>query len=204
MLNEFFPTKSAGASRFIRTKPSQRNEAVKSQVSFIKAFREKFDGKQEQHELCDLTESELLTLLFELLKIHAHEYNAAVGLGPFHIEITPPQNVMEVVKADRMSGVQVTVTFFRAKLCTSTHALSLRADPNGLAFFIMPIERMLGLSRQEALFEPETFLRLTIHKGKVYWQTKAGLPLTMSRVEGMSRALFQWLIERTSDRVNGN
>lgn len=165
------------------------------------------DGHQQI--ITDLAPRDLLIIIYELLKTYAVEYNAAVGLGPFYLELTRPHEVSGPLRLQNDARPSSWLTKVRAGLATSTHSLLLCADDGVLAFYVMPLEQLRGSNAlgKDAVEnqEPRTFLQFNKMRGGVfYWETKAGLPLTMSRVDATCRALFQWLIERTADRVAGD
>ena len=165
------------------------------------------DGHQQI--ISDLAPRDLLTIMYELLKVYAVEYNSAVGLGPFYLELTRPHEVSGPLRLQKDSRPSSWLTRVRAALATSTHSLLLCADEGVVTFYLIPLEQLHGSNAlgKDAVEnqEPQTYLQLSkIRGGVFYWETKAGLPLTMSRVDATCRALFQWLIERTADRVAGD
>lgn len=179
------------------------------------AVAEKLDiGKQSQQQvITQLASRDMLIVIYELLKEYAVEYNAAVGLGPFYLEMTKPHEVSGPLRIEKDCQPRNWITRVRAGFATSTHALVLSADERSVNFYVVPLEQLhgngaFGIDAMQNQ-EPETYLHLYKQKGDgqsavSYWETKAGLPLTMSRVDATSRALFQWLIERTADRVAGD
>lgn len=176
-------------------------ELSKESIAFLKTFRDKHDNGAPEQQICDLSPRDMLILLFELLKVYAYEYNSAVGLGPFHLELSRPLPLLE--KGASARTAQDPPAPFQASMNTSTHSLTMRADQDAVRFYVLPLEHALGLNKNGPDFEPDSLLQMKIKKRTIYWETKAGMPLTMSRVDATCRALFQWLIERTADRVAG-
>lgn len=170
-------------------------------IAFLDSLKNRKDSKAKQQRLCNQSMNELLALIFELLKSYAYDYNHAVGYGPLHIAITDPQTVTEVLRFDRQRNPLESVTYYRARLSTASHSLVLRGQDDGIVFFILPVARALGLTKQEAHYEPATLLRIKAENNLVHWETKIGTPLTPSSVEAICMAVFQWLIEETKAHI---
>lgn len=170
-------------------------------ISFLKKLNSRRDAAAKQQSVCNQSMTELMALMFELLKSYSYDYNNAVGYGPLHIAITHPQTVTEVLRFDRQRNPLESVTYFRARLSTSSHSLVLRGQDDGIVFFILPVARALGLTKQETNYEPATLLRIKAEDSRVHWETKLGTPLTPSQVESICMALFQWLIEETKSHI---
>lgn len=162
---------------------------------FLKTFRDKYDGGVDNEQVSNLLPKDVLILLFELMKVYAYEYNTAVGLGPFHLELTKPHALVTHAPASAQQS--------QANLSTSTHTMIMRTDTDVIRFYVLPLEIALSINKCDLPYEPDTLLQMRQQKKTIYWETKAGMPLTMSRVDATCRALFQWLIERTADRVAG-
>lgn len=179
------------------------NSIAKDSIAFLSRLRSRQDMAAKQQMLCNQSMTELLTLMFELIKSYSYDYNNAVGYGPLHIAITHPQTVTEVLRYDRQRNPLESVTYFRARISTSSHSLVLRGQEDGIVFFILPVARALGLTKQETNYEPATLLRINAKDNMVHWETKLGTPLTPSQVESICMALFQWLIEETKAHIDG-
>jgi hypothetical protein len=172
-------------------------------VAFLNRLKQRQDTAARQQMLCNQSMTELLSLMFELIKSYSYDYNNAVGYGPLHIAITHPQTVTEVMRYDRQRNPLESITYFRARISTSSHSLVIRGQEDGIVFFILPVARALGLTKQETNYEPATLLRINADDSQVHWETKLGTPLTPSQVEQISMALFQWLIEETKAHIDG-
>lgn len=175
-------------------KNSVPQQLTSESETFLKTYHDKYDRGMDNEQVCNLTPKDVLVLLFEVMKVYAYEYNSAVGLGPFHLELTKPHQLTNQSPTSAQS---------QANLSTSTHTLIMRADPDALRLYVLPLEIALSINKSDLPYEPDTLLQMRQQKKTIYWETKAGMPLTMSRVDATCRALFQWLIERTADRVAG-
>lgn len=171
-------------------------------IDFLKKLRSRADQAAKQQSLCNQSVNELLSLMFELLKSYSYNYNNAVGYSPLHIAMTSPQMVTEVTRFDRQRNPIECVTYYRARFSTSSHSLVMRGQNDGIVFFILPVARALGLTKQETNYEPATLLRIKAENNLVHWETKLGTPLTPSQVEQICMALFQWLIEETKTHMD--
>lgn len=150
-----------------------------------------------------LTESMavLVERLFELLKAYGLQLNNELGFGPFHLSATNPQFVTEVIKFNKLRQAEETATYYRARLSTSRASLVIRGDFQGIAVYFLPVERAIGLSGQESIFQP--FLRVRGHcqEGSIAWITESGWALQAEDVEKLARELFRELVRRTTEQI---
>lgn len=157
--------------------------------------------EKQEETLCTSSMAAMMEHVFEVLKSYSYELNNALGFGPLHVAATNPQQVTEVVKFNKLRQAEETVTFYRARLSTGSHSLVLRGDKNGIQFFVIPVERVMGLSKQESNFAPAIKICTRMVAGTVIWQTDGGAPLSSQRLEVLCMNLFQRLIEDTKEQV---
>ncbi|MBX9686813.1 MAG: hypothetical protein K2X27_08935 [Candidatus Obscuribacterales bacterium] len=187
---------------------SERNQflskmAVDS-IDFIEEQRRKMAIARQEERLCQTSMAVMIEQIFEVLKSYAYELNSAVGYGPLHCAATNPQEVTEIVKFNKMRQAEETISYYRARLSTPSLSLVLRGDRSGIHFFVIPVSRAIGLSRQECQFLPAMRLKTRMINGEVSWETEHGCPLTSSMVEVICMNLFQRLIEETKSQVRTN
>jgi hypothetical protein len=114
------------------------------------------------------------------LELMADRYNASVGIGPFSIDV--------------QSNVDGTRS---ATMASSTHCLVLIPDADAVRMYVVPRELMSGAYSNGPQFEPTSMVLMTRRGGKVQWQTKSGVALTMSVMNAACHSLFQSLVQRT-------
>ena len=166
-------------------------------MDFIQEQRQALAQVKQEEQLCHESMAAMVEHIFEILKAYSYELNNALGFGPLHVAATNPQAVTEVVKFNTLRQAEETVTYTRARLSTPSFSLVLRGDKRGIYFFIIPVERAIGLSQQECHFLPVAKLAARFVDNQVVWETDNGRSLTPSMVELICMNLFQRLIEET-------
>ncbi len=177
------------------------NRITSESVNFLVVQRALRAKTEMEDTLCQSSMTSMLEHLFEIFKAFAYELNNAVGFSPLHMASTNPQSVTEVVKYDKLRNPLQSVTHHRARLSTSRYSLVLRGDKKGIEFYIMPVSRAMGLSRQELHYRPLFSIRAHLVGQKVSWETQDGKPLTAFHVESICMELFHTLVETTKDQV---
>jgi len=178
------------------------NKITDDSIDFLRDQRTRMAKAQQEEQLCQNSMEVMTEHVFEVLKSYAYELNSALGYGPFHLAATNAQSVTEVLKFNGLRQPEETINYYRARLSTPSFSLVLRGDKRGIHFFIMPVARALGLSKQECQFLP--ILRLSNRlddNGTVCWQTESGRALTPSMVEVICMNIFQRLIDETKLQV---
>ncbi|MBY0356692.1 MAG: hypothetical protein K2W82_01715 [Candidatus Obscuribacterales bacterium] len=153
----------------------------------------------------------LMEQLFETLTFYSFELNNAVGFGPLHIATTSPRFVTEAVRFNRLRDAEEVVTYYRARLSTSTLSLVMRGDKNGIQIFIMPVARAIGLSKQESFYRPLVTLQAKVSDDQIFWCQEDGSSVSVCALEALCMNLFQEfvaknrisLLEQTNSRNSG-
>lgn len=188
------PAKSSGRDEFL-------SKLAGDSLEFIAEQRNKLIKEKVEEELCQNSMAAMTEHVFEILKAYSYELNNALGYGPLHVAATNPQTVTEVLKFDAARRPVECVTYYRARLSTPSFSLVLRGDKNGIKFFLLPVERALGLSKQEKQFRSLMGLVTRIVEGSVLWETECGTALTPSKLELLCMNLFSSLIETSKSAV---
>jgi hypothetical protein len=177
------------------------NKITHDSRDFLDEQRERMQRTRQEEELCQNSMAVMTEHIFEILKSYSYELNNALGYGHFHVAATNPQTVTEVLKYTPQRQPEETITYYRARLSTTLFSLVLRGDKRGIQFFVIPVSRAMGLSKQESFFMPVVRLSTSLVDGCVSWKTEEGLALTPSMVELICMDLFQRLIEETKVQV---
>lgn len=177
------------------------NQMATDSMHFIKEQRNKMEKAHREETLCQDSMAAMMEHVYEILKAYSYELNSALGYGPLHVAGTSPQPVTEVVKFNKLRQAEETVTFYRARLSTPSFSLVLRGDKKGIQFYIIPVERALGLSQQEKYFHTIAKLNTKLVGNHVFWELEDGKSLTPSMVEYTCMELFQKLIDETKVQV---
>ena len=177
------------------------NQMASDSMNFIKEQRTKMEKAHREETLCQASMAAMIEHVFEILKAYSYELNSALGYGPLHVAGTSPQPVTEVVKFNKLRQAEETVTYYRARLSTPSFSLVLRGDKKGIQFYLIPVERALGLSQTEKHFHTIAKLNTRLVGNHVFWELEDGKSLTPSMVEFTCMELFQKLIEETKIQV---
>jgi hypothetical protein len=188
-------TMDQGRNRFI-------NRITVDSMDFIQEQKLRMMKAKQEEQLCQNSMAVMTEQIFEIIKSYAYELNNALGYGPFHMAATNPQTVTEVLKFDRMRQAEETITYYRARLSTPSFSLVMRGDKKGIQFFVMPVARAIGLSRQECHFIPVMRLSTRLEDEHVTWETEEGIQLTAGMVEGICMDVFQRLIDETKLEIS--
>lgn len=170
-------------------------------LSFIEEQERQRAFKKQQETLCTNSMTAMVDHIFEVVKSYSYELNNALGYGPLHVAATNPQTVTEIIKFNKLRQAEETITYYRARLSTNSHSLVLRGDKNGIQFFLIPVARVIGLSKQEEYFAPTFKICTKMEGSSVEWETEGGASLTSRRLEVICMNLFQKLIEETKNQV---
>lgn len=174
---------------------------ARDSMSFLEIQRARRAKAALEETLCHSSMAAMMEQLFEILKAYAYEFNNAVGFSTLHMAATNPQSVTEVTKFDKMRNPLETITHQRARLSTSRYSLVLRGDKSGIEFYLIPVARAMGLSKQESNYKPVYSIRTVLTGNIVHWETHDEKPLTDFHVESMCMELFHTLVELTKEQV---
>lgn len=108
---------------------------------------------------------------------------------------------MEITKFDKLRNPLESITLHRARLSTSRYSLVLRGDQNGIEFYLIPVSRAIGLSKQELNYSPVAAFKTRLEKNEVVWESSDDKPLGVYHVETTCMELFLALVERTKTQV---
>ncbi len=199
-----YKTTPKAATRAECGRGSFLNKMACESMDFIQEQKVKQARVAREEELCHNSMAALIEHIFEILKAYSYELNNALGYGPLHVAATNPQSVTEVIKFNSLRQAEETVTYHRARLSTPHFSLVVRGDKRGIHFYVIPVERAIGLSKQECQFLPVARLQASVFNGTVNWETDSGRALTPSMVELTCMNLFQRLIDETKEQVRRN
>ncbi|MBY0546222.1 MAG: hypothetical protein K2W95_02965 [Candidatus Obscuribacterales bacterium] len=177
------------------------NRVAHESVNFLTEQRAVRAQADRAEIMCRSSMTALMEQVFEILKAYAYELNNAVGFSPLHMAATNPQAVMEITKFDKLRNPLESITLHRARLSTSRYSLVLRGDQNGIEFYLIPVSRAIGLSKQELNYSPVAAFKTRLEKNEVVWESSDDKPLGVYHVETTCMELFRALVERTKTQV---
>ena len=142
---------------------------------------------------------QLLDRAMSLLHSYSLPFNQTVG-PELHMTFTRPTVVSELLSTGPRREPIATVESYRGRLSTRTWSLVARGQSNVIDFLLLPADKVIGLSRAEAAFEPICALRASCVDGELQWQAGAR-PLTNKLLQLLCQDLFNTLVRHSTGEV---
>lgn len=159
---------------------------------------------QQLHEAAMLNESmtALMQSMFARIESYSLELNAYIGCTDLHTVVTRAAHVREVTKYSKARQPLESITYFRGRVGTHAWSLVMRGREGKIEFFLVPVEKVMGLSKTEAQFEPIATVSGTLNKDleTVDWEVNEW-PLTRMREQDLCMELFASLIKATREHM---
>lgn len=193
-------------SSYQQTPDAERQRFVERLTNESLSFLAKRKGMRLQHmqtmALYNESMSILVSRIFDRLESYSMELNAYLGCTDMQTVLTRPAHVREVTRYSKARQPMETVTYFRARIASPSWSLVVRGRENKIEFFLLPVERVMGLSKSEALFDPICTIQASEinEMQKVCWELDER-PLTALREQEVSMELFMWLLDVTRKQL---
>lgn len=159
---------------------------------------------QQMHAMARCNESMaiLISRIFDRLEAYSWEVNASLGCTEMQTAITRPAYVREVTRFSKARQPLETITYYRARVASPSWSLVIRGKNGKIEAFLLPVQRVMGLSKTEDMYEPLFEMNATCinEDGAVEWDFD-GKPLTELRELELSMEMFVRLIETTKDHL---
>lgn len=158
---------------------------------------------QQMQKLAKLNESMTVVVrrIFDVLECFSLELNCYMGCTELQTSLTRPQHVREITKFSKARQPLETITYFRSRLATPSWSLVLRGKDDKIELFLIPVGKVMGLSKSEASYEPLFTLEAEIRDGEeVVWSINKK-PLTEMREHELCMDLFTRLIDTTKHQL---
>jgi hypothetical protein len=188
------------------TPDSERSHFVEKITNDSLSFLAKRQGMRLQQlhaeAICNESMVAVIGRIFDRLEQYSLEFNAYLGCTELQTVVTRPEHVREIVKFSKSRQPLEAVTFFRARLASPTWALVVRGKNGKIDFFLLPVARVMGLSKSEELYEPICSLNANVcNKEVVVWELEDRL-LTPNREQEIAMEMFARLIDRTRSQMD--
>ncbi|MCC7526953.1 MAG: hypothetical protein IT342_00440 [Candidatus Melainabacteria bacterium] len=144
--------------------------------------------------------SQLVDRIFNTLEPYIHELNQTFRATDLSITFTPPSVVSENYTSDTSRRPSVVVSSYRCRISTSCLALVIRGKEDRIDFFVLPVERVMGLSKTEDQHEPLMTFTASAQSGAIYWDVEQK-PLTEERLEKYILLVFEHLLDLTREEL---
>ncbi len=143
----------------------------------------------------------LIDKIYGLLQRYQFEFNQVAGGTELHVSGTISGDVTEVTRANKMREAQETKTYFRARLSTRSHSLVLRGKDDAIDFYLIPVNKVMALSKSEVDYKPLTRIQVKISELGMMWRMSDGNPAVDS-LDELCMWLFSHLITATKEAAN--
>ncbi|MBL0187267.1 MAG: hypothetical protein IPP97_16165 [Candidatus Obscuribacter sp.] len=148
----------------------------------------------------------LLDRVFHTLEAYALELNRVNSLKDLLLTAQPPIKATELSDYDHLRRPSRSVTYYRSRFSTRLLSLVIRGADERIDFYLIPTDRVIGLSRIEAEIEPLMTFSLAPQSdfaveqyqsaADLAWQVE-GKPLTADRMERYSLLALEHLLDST-------
>ncbi len=142
----------------------------------------------------------LVDRIFNTLEPYIHELNQTFRATDLSITFTPPSVVNENFSCDTLRRPSIVVSSYRCRISTSCLALVIRGKEDRIDFFILPVEKVMGLSKTEDQHDPLMTFTANAQSGAIYWEVEQK-PLTEERLERYILLVFEHLMDVTREEL---
>lgn len=143
----------------------------------------------------------LIDKIYGLLQRYQFEFNQVAGGTELHVSGTISGDVTEVTRVNKMREAQETKTYFRARLSTRSHSLVLRGKDDAIDFYLIPVNKVMALSKSEVDYKPLTRIQVKISELGMMWRMSDGNPAVDS-LDELCMWLFSHLITATKEAAS--
>lgn len=144
----------------------------------------------------------LIDKIYGLLQRYQFEFNQVAGGTELHVSGTISGDVTEVVRFNKMREAEETKTYFRARLSTRTHSLVLRGKDDSIEFYLIPVNKVMALSKSEVDYKPLARIQVKISELGMMWRMAESTPAVDS-LDELCMWLFSNLIQATKAAAAG-
>lgn len=139
--------------------------------------------------------------IYSILEAYALELNKVGRARDLFISTTAPSRLEEVLEFDRSRQPTKSLTVYRARFSTNRLSLVIRGLGHLVEFFLLPGDRVIGLSRAEAEVSPLMIFQSEPSMAGLSWFVEAK-PLTADRLERYSLLALEHLLDKTREEVS--
>lgn len=147
----------------------------------------------------------LVDRIYHLLEPYALELNRVNALRDLHLSSQPPSVSTEASEYDHMRRPGRTTTYYRARFSTSRFSLVIRGIGGRIDFYMIPTDRIMGLSRIEAETAPLMTFAAAEELDSFEFESNSwiveGKLLNADRLERFSLLALEHLLDRTQEDI---
>ena len=138
--------------------------------------------------------------VYAILEAYAMQLNKVSRTRDLFIAATAPAFQQEVLEFDRARQPTKSVSVYRGRFSTNKLSLFLRGMGHNVEFFLLPVDRIIGLSRSESEIGPLMIFQSEASMAGLSWFVESK-PLTADRLERYSLLALEHLLDKTRQEV---
>ncbi|MBX9876851.1 MAG: hypothetical protein K2Y22_00190 [Candidatus Obscuribacterales bacterium] len=154
----------------------------------------------QQQAKYDNSTADLIGKIFSILRTYAYQYNHSIGWSELHVTCSIPGFVTEVMRYNILREASETLTYFRARLSTSSYSLVMRGRNHKIEVFLIPVSKSIGLTQSEKNFKPIVTFTSRLEGNSVEWSME-DQPLVDGHMELIAMELFTMLISASNENM---
>jgi len=141
---------------------------------------------------------QLIDKIYGILQRYMFEFNQVAAGTELHVAGTISGDVTEVTRYNKLREAQETETYFRARLSTRLYSLVMRGKDDRVDFYLLPVNKVMALSKLESEFPPLTSIQVKITEQGMMWRMAQGVP-PIDSLDELCMWLFSNLVQATKD-----
>ncbi|HEY9786051.1 MAG TPA: hypothetical protein V6D17_11655 [Candidatus Obscuribacterales bacterium] len=173
---------------------------TRDSVDFVKAKKRRDYWPTTEEAAMTQSMMAVVDEVFEVLEPYVSRLNQALDGTVLNVTLTHPSQVNEIVDHDHLRRPVATICNYRARISTARLSVVVRGQNNRVDFFLLPADRVMGLSKVEDEHKPLMTFCGTAGGANIDWEVE-GKPLTRDRLERYTLLLFEHLMERTREEM---
>jgi hypothetical protein len=132
--------------------------------------------------------------LFDYFQDFAFEFNPSIRSSELEVTYERPLVTKEVISYNAWREPEKTLMLFKGWLSTRSWTLVTRGTKDKIDVYIVPAERVIGITRTQNRYSPLVQLESTFDKGKVFWRRDGAL-VQFDDIGDLAKELFTALIK---------
>jgi len=171
---------------------AQKSHTYSCEMETLQEGQPAYDVDQSTRSMVDR--------IFNILEVYTLQLNKMSRMRDFYVSATEPARVVEVQEYNRFRQPLKSLTVYRARFSTQKLSLSVRGMGNHVEFFLLPGDRVMGLSRAEAEVGALMVFQSEATMTGLSWFVEAK-PLIPDRLERYSLLALEHLLDKTREEV---
>ncbi|MBS2006984.1 MAG: hypothetical protein JST01_08085 [Cyanobacteria bacterium SZAS TMP-1] len=168
-------------------------------LSYADEMQQQRENGAHSYNVEKSTES-VVDRIFAILESYSLQLNKLSQCRDLFISTTAPARLQEVQEYNRFRQPLKSLNVYRTRFSTQRLSLVIRGMGHLVEFFLLPGDRVIGLSRAEADVSPLMVFQSEAGLTGLSWFVEAK-PLTADRMERYSLLALEHLLDKTREEV---